>query len=143
MEKAEQKSDSVTLSSFTSPNLIPPPHTHRLRSSTRFVAIIENNLQYNLVCSFLKWSDNISPDHEWSSGGQGWGDWGLLRFFSLCGYPTELAFMTSCLAASTKEFTNPVFPLCARGYTPNRQSVIWRKAGNKYLQYKRSAEVDW
>lgn len=30
----------------------------------------------------------------------------LLQFFSLCGNPIALAFMTSCLTASSLEFTN-------------------------------------
>lgn len=46
-------------------SLSPPSPSLPLCSGTRFVAIIEDNLQYNLVCSFLKWSDNISSDHEW------------------------------------------------------------------------------
>lgn len=60
----------------------------------------------------------------------------LLQFFSLCGNPIALAFMTSCLTASSLEFTNHLT------HTHNwqcRHSVIRR---NKYLQYKRSAKVD-
>lgn len=40
-------------------------------SPPRFVAVIEDNLQYNLVCSFLKWSDSISPVHGYGGGKRG------------------------------------------------------------------------
>lgn len=151
MDWEEQKSNSVYFIIFHLPTL-----PQRPRSSTRFVAIIEDNLQYNLVCSFLKWSDNISPDHQWNGSGrfgggltveeeEGWnrgmGGGGierLLQFFSLCGNPIALAFMTSCLTASSLEFTNHL----THTHTHNwqcRHSVIRR---NKYQQYKRSAKVD-
>lgn len=35
------------------------------------MSIIENNLQYNLVCSFLEWSDKISWDHEQDGSREG------------------------------------------------------------------------
>jgi hypothetical protein len=43
-------------------------------SPPRFVAVIEDNLQYNLVCSFLKWSDSISPVHGYGEGEERGGD---------------------------------------------------------------------
>lgn len=71
-KRRTRKASQCTLSSFT----LPP-------SSSRFVAIIENNLQYNLVCSFLKPSDNISEDHELNGsregGVMGWGGHGGAR----------------------------------------------------------------
>lgn len=70
--------------------------------------------------------------------GNGGGIERLLQFFSLCGNPIALAFMTSCLTASSLEFTNHL----THTHTHNwqcRHSVIRR---NKYLQYKRSTKVD-
>lgn len=142
----------------------------RSHSCTRFVATIADNLQYNLVCSLLKWSDNISLDHEWgSSGGESlvrgvWG-WGYEEkeeegggegngAKGEVGKETERGCCNSFLLWKSygagvydqlpdcTRFTNPTSHTCTHAYltTHSKHSVIWR---NKYQQCKRSdAEVN-